>query len=399
MIGPGELVGEVVPVGSLAAFPGNPRRGDLATIRASLAVHGQYRPLVANRRTRRVLCGNHTLRAAAELGWELIAVTWVDVDEAVEPRIVAVDNRSNDLAGYDSEELLELLSNLEGLDGTGYEQSDLDALLDEVGPGALEEDELPALPVEPVTKPRELVELGEHRLLCGDARDPEVYGRLLGDERPALLWTDPPYGVSYEGKTSAGLTIANDSSAEIARLLRDSFAVLDRSLTPGAPVYTCHPAGALQAVFIAAFLEAGWSLRQTLIWLKDSMVLGRSDYHYKHEPILYGYKPAASGRLGRGSAGWHGDNSQTSVFELDRPRVSAEHPTMKPPELIEVALRNSSQRRDVVLDPFAGSGSTLVACERLGRRARLIEIDPRYCDVIISRYEALTGRLAARAAV
>jgi DNA modification methylase len=143
-------------------------------------------------------------------------------------------------------------------------------------------------------------------------------------------------------------------------------------------------------VFIAAFLAAGWSLRQSLVWVKDQMVLGRSDY--RHEPILFGYKPAVSGRLGRGGAGWHGDNSQTSVFEIDRPRASLEHPTMKPPELVEIALRNSSGRGELVLDPFAGSGSTLVACERLGRRARLIELDPGYCDVIIARYEALTGR-------
>jgi len=156
-----DLDAAVVPVRSLIPFPGNPRRGDVSAIRRSLEVHGQYRPVVANRRTRRVLCGNHTLRAAIELGWQQIAVTWIDVEESVEPRIVAVDNRTNDLAGYDTEELVELLSGLEGLDGTGYEQDDLDDLIDELAPGLLEEDEVAALPEDPVTRVGELLELAE----------------------------------------------------------------------------------------------------------------------------------------------------------------------------------------------------------------------------------------------
>ena len=386
----------MVPVGMLVPYPGNPRRGDVRAIRRSLEQHGQYRPLVANRRTGRVLCGNHTLRAAIELGWSTIAVTWIDVAESVEPRIVAVDNRANDLAGYDTEELVALLSGLDGLDGTGYQQSDLDELLDEVAPAPLEEDELPALPAEPTTRPGELVALGEHRLLCGDARDPACYARLLAGGHAGMLWTDPPYGVSYVGRTAEKLRIANDTSTELARLLGEAFAAIDFAIAPGAPVYVAHPAGPLQAVFIAAFLDVGWSVRQSLVWVKDSMVLGRCDYHYRHEPILYGYEPALEGRVGRGAAGWHGNDKQTSVLEVDRPRASIEHPTMKPPELIEIALANSSARDALVLDPFAGSGSTMIACERLGRRARLIELDPPYCDVIIARYEALSGQAAQR---
>jgi DNA modification methylase len=150
----------------------------------------------------------------------------------------------------------------------------------------------------------------------------------------------------------------------------------------------------LSVTFGTCFIEQGWLLRQTLVWAKDQFVLGRSDYHYRHEPILYGYKPG-SGRLGRGGAGWHGDNRQDTLLEVARPRAAREHPTMKPPELIEIGLRNSSARGDVVLDPFAGSGSTLVACERAGRAARLIELDPRYCDVIVARFERLTGARAA----
>ena len=139
----------------------------------------------------------------------------------------------------------------------------------------------------------------------------------------------------------------------------------------------------------------GWRLRQTLVWVKDCFVLGRSDYHYRHVPILYGHKPG-DGRIGRGASGWFGDNAQDSVLEVQRPRRSSEHPTMKPPELVKCCLRNSTRRGELVLDPFAGSGSTLVACERSGRRARLLELDPHFCDVVVPRWEGLTGQSAER---
>jgi DNA modification methylase len=164
---------------------------------------------------------------------------------------------------------------------------------------------------------------------------------------------------------------------------------------PGARLYVAHPAGELSLTFGQCFVAQGWRLRQTLVWVKDHFVLGRSDYHYRHEPLLYGHKPG-EGRIGRGAKGWFGDNAQDSVLEFPRPRASRDHPTTKPPELIERCLRNSSRRGDRVLDPFAGSGSTLVACEVAGRAARLLETDPRYCDVIVGRFERLTGRRAER---
>jgi DNA modification methylase len=387
-----------VAVDQLVLYPGNPRRGWVDGIADSLRRHGQLRPAVVNRRNNEVLIGNHMLMAARMIGWGALDVLYVDLEDDEARRLMLLDNRLADVADYDLEELLSMLESVEDLDGTGYDQSYLDALLDDVAPPTLEEDELAPVPATPVTQPGDVIELGEHRLVCGDARNPDVYARLLDGERAGLLWTDPPYGVSYVGKTARRLTIANDSSAEVAALLKDAFAATDSVLVPGAPLYVAHPAGPLMAVFVAAFLEAGWLLRQCLVWVKDSMVLGRSDYHYRHEPILYGYKPAASGRLGRGGAGWHGDSRQTSVFEIDRPRSSSEHPTMKPPELIETALRNSSVRGTAVLDPFAGSGSTLVACERTGRRARLAELDAGYCDVVVARFEALTGTVANRRA-
>ena len=150
--------------------------------------------------------------------------------------------------------------------------------------------------------------------------------------------------------------------------------------------------------FCRAFVDVGWSFRQTIIWAKDAFVLGRSDYHYRHEPIVYGYKPGP-GRLGRGGQGWFGGNNQSSLLEVPRPRSSRDHPTMKPPELVAVCLRNSSRRGEIVLDAFGGSGSTVIACEQLGRKARLIEIDPGYCDVVVSRWERLTGSRAVRRGV
>lgn len=390
-----------VPVSRLRLYARNPRRGDVEAIKESLRLNGQYRPIVVNRgsatgREHEVLAGNHTLRAARELGWNKIDATYVDVDDEQARRIVLVDNRTNDLASYDLEELLAELEALPSLEGSGYDSTALDDLLEELGAGELpEEDELPPPPPDPETRRGDLYRLGSHRLLCGDARRSDDLERLLGGERASLMWTDPPYGVSYAGKTARALTLENDGAAGLADLLRESFACVDGGLETGAPIYIAHPAGALSVTFGSAFLECGWHLHQTLVWVKDSLVLGRSDYHYRHEPILYGYKPGV-GRLGRGGAGWHGGNAETSVLEVTRPKASREHPTAKPPALIERCLRNSSARHDLVLDPFAGSGSTLVACEHAGRRARLIELDPAYCEVIVRRWETLTGGRAER---
>ena len=204
----------------------------------------------------------------------------------------------------------------------------------------------------------------------------------------------PPLRRGIRRQTAERLTIQNDAPDGLQNLLDAAFECADRALVPGVAVYVAHPAGAQSLVFASAFVGR-WRLSQTLVWVKDALVLGHADYHYKHEPILYGYKPANE-RLGRGAAGWYGDNRQVSVLEVARPKASREHPTMKPPALIEIALHNSSRRGDLVLDPFAGSGSTLVVCERTSRRARLIEIDPAYCDVIVARFERLAETRARK---
>ncbi len=202
-------------------------------------------------------------------------------------------------------------------------------------------------------------------------------------------------GVDYTGKTQRALRIANDDRDGLPSLLSRSFAAADAVLCPGAAIYICHPAGSLSVTFASAFLEVGWELRQSLVWVKDAMVLGHGDYHYRHEPILYGSKPGA-GRWGRGHQGWFGGNAETSVLEIPRPRASREHPTAKPVELVRRLVRNSSTEDDAILDPFLGSGTTLIASEELRRRCFGIELDPAYVDVAIARWEAFTGTKARR---
>ena len=237
--------------------------------------------------------------------------------------------------------------------------------------------------------------MGPHRLLCADSTEGASVERVMAGERAEVLWTDPPYGVGYVGKTPEALTVSNDSTPGLSELLQAAFAHADGALTPGARIYLCHPTGRNAFPFAQAFCEVGWRLHQSLVWVKDRMVLGHADYHHRHEGILYGYKPGP-GRWGRGAQGWYGGNDQDSVLEVPRPAASRDHPTAKPVELIRRCLTNSSQPNGAVLDPFSGSGSSLMASEELGRRAFLIELDPAYCHVIIARWEAFTGERAHR---
>jgi site-specific DNA-methyltransferase (adenine-specific) len=233
-------------------------------------------------------------------------------------------------------------------------------------------------------------ELGVHRLACGDARDGELLARLAGSARAEVLWTDPPYGVAYVGKTSRALTIAHDDGGAVD-VFTDALRTADAFLSPSARFYVAAPSGPQGTAFRVAIAEVGWRLHQSLVWVKNAIVLGHSDHQLQHEDVLYGWKPGP-GRPGRGGhrgSRWYGDNAQSSVFFFDRPARSVVHPTMKPVGLIAAQLRNSSRRGDWVLDPFAGSGSTLVACEQLGRRCLAVELDPCYCDVIRQRYEGL----------
>lgn len=366
---------------------------------------------------REVLAGNHTLQAALKLKWSHVAVSWVDVDDEGAARIVAIDNRASDLAGYDEAALFELLDSLPGLEGTGFTAEDLSLLVDPEEPeGHTDPDDVPDLPTSaPRCKVGDVWLLGPHRLLVGDSTDAAAVLSMLGEERADCVWTDPPYGVSYVGKTAAKLTISNDGSTDLPKLLPAAFRTAVAACRPGAPMYIAH-ADTERIVFEQSLIEAGVLVRQNLIWVKASLVLGRSDYHYRHEPILEGeappddddaedgidvqtthdpvlcgFTPGAKGRNGRGGPRWHGDNKQTTVFEVPKPARNADHPTMKPTELILRMLKNSLAPGGLVLDLFGGSGSTLIAAHHHRARAALVELDPRYADVICRRWQLHTG--------
>lgn len=232
--------------------------------------------------------------------------------------------------------------------------------------------------------------LGEHRLMCGDSTNPEDISKLMDGELADLWLTDPPYNVSYEGKTKEKLTIENDNMGdnEFREFLIASYAAANANMKGGAAFYIWH-ADLEGYNFRAACREVGWKVRECLIWQKNTMTMGRQDYQWKHEPCLYGWKDGASHN-------WYSDRKQTTLLVFDRPTRNSEHPTMKPIQLIAYQMCNSTKPGDLVLDSFGGSGTTMIAAEQMGRRARLMELDPHYCDVIIARWEKLTGREAVR---
>jgi DNA modification methylase len=375
------------------------KRGNEA-VAHSLKEYGAGRSILVDK-AGRIIAGNKTCRNAASAGIEdvilvptdgksIIAVQRLDLDLATDDKakqLAIADNRAGELGlEWDAAILGELASELD------LRPFFTDGELNSIVPDSTdeEEDEVPEPPVEPVTKLGDLIILGEHRLLCGDSTIITDVQRLMGGEKADLNWTDPPYNVAYEGKTKAALHIENDSmnSETFHKFLKDAFVSALSVTKPGAAIYVAH-SDTEGLNFRSAFTSSGWSLRSCLVWAKDSLVLGRGDYHWQHEPILYGWKPGAAHV-------WYGDRKQTTLLEFDRPSRSTEHPTMKPVPLIEYCIGNSSKQGDRVLDLFGGSGSTLIACENTGRKAFLMELDPRYCDVIVTRWEAATGGKAER---
>lgn len=243
---------------------------------------------------------------------------------------------------------------------------------------------------ESICKPGDLWILGEHRLLCGDSTKPDDISRLMDGELADLWLTDPPYNVAYEGKTKDRLTIENDSKgdSEFRDFLVACYAAANANMKGGAAFYIWH-ADSEGYNFRYACHEVGWKVRECLIWQKNTMVMGRQDYQWKHEPCLYGWKEGASHN-------WYSDRKQTTLLAFDRPTRNAEHPTMKPIPLFAYQMCNSTKPGDLVLDSFGGSGTTLIAAEQMRRRSRLMELDPHYCDVIIARWEKLTGNKAVK---
>lgn len=273
--------------------------------------------------------------------------------------------------------VLEELKELEELAPlTGY---DMDLLIepDEA------DDEVPDVPEEPQSKLGDLYELGEHRVFCGDSTLVQDAETLMNDVKADMVFTDPPYNIAYEGGSKKREMIKNDEMENFYDFLLQAYSSFALSMKLGASIYVCH-ADSERVNFTKAFRDAGFYLSSVLIWAKNNATFGRADYFWKHEPILYGWREG-------GAHTWHGDNKQDTIWNVNRPSKSESHPTMKPIELIEKAILNSSKQEDVVLDLFLGSGSTLIASEKTGRICYGMELDPKYVDVIVQRYVDYTG--------
>jgi DNA modification methylase len=386
---------EQVATTDLLPHPNNPRNGDVPSIVKSIETNGWFGTIVAQRSTGHVLAGNHRLLAAKEIGIEQVPVYWADVDDDTARRILLTDNRTSDLATYDDMALAEILSGVAdtdiGLIGTGYDVDDLADILAQLDiPPTPSDPPIPDPVDDPITKPGDLILLGDHRLICGDATDPNTYTTLLDGNHADCVWTDPPYGVSYVGGTAENLTIENDdlNPEQLTKLITTAFDLTITHTKPGAAWFVAHPGGPLHLIFGQA-LNNLKVLRQQLIWVKNSLVMGRSDYHYQHEPIYYGWTPGAAHHEPR-------DRKQSTILEFNKPTANKEHPTMKPIALVEHLLLQSTDPGNLILDPFAGSGTTLLAADNLDRKAAAIELDPRYCDVIVTRWEQQTSQSATR---
>ncbi|NLF32047.1 MAG: DNA modification methylase [Planctomycetes bacterium] len=374
-----------------------------------------------------ILCGHVRYEAARRLGLRRVPVHIAGELTAAEARAYRLaDNKLAELATWDEDllaaELAELQAMAVNLDGLGFSERELAELL----AGAVEDDldAPPPAPREAASRPGAMYRLGDHRLLVGDATRGEDLVRLMGEERADLLLTDPPYNVAYEGKTTEALRIENDAMDDAAFLafLIDAFRAADAVMGPGAVFYIWH-ADSEGFNFRSACRAVGWQIRQCLVWVKNAMVLGRQDYQWRHEPCLYGWKDGAGhtwlgGRkqttIARADPPWQAARVpdgwcvvidgqacvirgrgvtvqpvESTALVFDRPARNADHPTMKPVDLFEHQIRNSARRGALVLDPFGGSGTTVIAAEQTGRRARTLEFDARYADVIRRRWAEL----------
>jgi len=377
----------------LLANPRNWRRHPASqreALRGSLDTVGWVAQVMVNTTTGHVVDGHARVEEAISRREPTVPVLYVELSEQEEALVLATLDPIAAMALAEQSVLDELLASL-SVDDAGLAALLADLAGDLPKAGLTDPDEAPELPEEPYVQPGELWLLGDHRLLCGDSTKPDDVERLMEGETAEAMWTDPPYGVGYVGKNRRALTIANDSATQGPAVFAAAARIAP--LAPSAPFYVAVPAGPRQLDFLLAVQEAGWRLHQELVWVKSSIVLGHSDYHYAHEPILYGYTPGP-GRPGRGAhlgSRWYGDNSASSVLQYDKPSRNVRHPTMKPVGLVSECLANSTRSGDLVYEPFAGSGSTLIAAETLGRRCYAVEIDPAYAQVTIERWAAFTG--------
>lgn len=363
----------------------------ITQIAASIKEFGFLAPIViAEDNT--ILCGHGRFYAAQKLGLKKIpCVKESHLTEAQKRAYIIADNKLSINAGWDDELLAVELSDLQGegvdLSITGFDEKELADLFDDKSKSDVEDDGYDlsaALEKAAFVQRGDIWTVGRHRLMCGDATSADDVAALMGGKRANLLLTDPPYGVSF--KSSSGLTIQNDSikDEDFYCFLKSAFSAAVDCLEKGAAAYIFH-ADTEGLNFRRAFVDAGFHLAGCCIWVKDSLVLGRSDYQWQHEPVLYGF-------LQNGKHSWYSDRKQTTIWNFAKPKKNANHPTSKPLDLLTYPIQNSSQENAIVLDTFGGSGSTLMACELTNRICYTMELDEKYASVILRRYVDDTGR-------
>lgn len=375
-----------VKIEDIKPYENNPRKHDknVDKIIKSIEDYGFNNPLILDKNNV-IITGHGRFMAAKQMGTfkvlPCIIAEHLSEEKANEYRIV--DNKTSEMSTWDEEKLYEELKNME-LSAFGLEFKELEAKFDKT---EVKDDDYDfTTDVKSKVKRGQIWKLGNHRLMCGDSTSPEDVNKLMGGKEADLIFTDPPYNVNYEG--SNGMKIQNDhqASEQFYNFLKKAFDNMFSHTRRGGVIYCCH-ADTEGLNFRTALQESGFKLSECLIWVKNTFVFGRSDYHWRHEPILYGWKEGDSHYM-------VDDRTQDTVWEFDKPRDNALHPTMKPIDLVGKAIKNSSKINDLVLDLFGGSGSTLIASEQLNRTCYMMELDEHYADVIIDRFEKLTGKKA-----
>lgn len=385
---------ETIDIERVIPYARNPRKnaGAVDKVAASLREFGFRQPIVVDENYT-VIVGHTRLLAAKKLGMSEVPVHIAQglSDAQVQAYRIA-DNRTNEEAEWDIDLLKVEFKDLQDqgcdLSLTAFSEDELQKFLTEATEGLTDPDAAPEITENSKSKLGDIWVCGQHRVMCGSSLELTAMEQLCDQQRVDMLLTDPPYNVAYEGGTKEKLTIKNDSmSDEAFRIfLRDAFVTADAVMKPGAVFYIWH-ADKEGLNFRLALKEAGWKDRQLLIWEKSSLVLTRWDYQSKHEPCLYGWKQGAAHL-------WAADRKQTTILKFDKPSRNGEHPTMKPVALFEYQLLNNTKGGDIVLDSFGGSGTTLIAAEKNGRIARIMELDPKYVDVIVKRWQDFTGKEA-----
>nr|DAE04863.1 MAG TPA: adenine specific DNA methyltransferase [Siphoviridae sp. ctPxx43]DAE10240.1 MAG TPA: adenine specific DNA methyltransferase [Siphoviridae sp. ct0yh16] len=381
---------QLVDIHKLIPYVNNARTHNVQQInklRSSLREFGFINPVIIDRDFN-VIAGHGRIMAAKEEGINEVPCVFVDyLTEAQKKAYILADNRMAMDAGWDEELLKVEIEALQAEDFdlslTGFDESELAGFFDTADDAKDDDFDVDAeLEKPPVTKSGDLWLLGNHRLLCGDSTREESYTLLMNGKKANLVVTDPPYNVNYQG-TAGKIKNDNLENDKFYQFLFDAFTCMEKAMADDASIYVFH-ADTEGLNFRKAFADAGFYLSGTCIWKKQSLVLGRSPYQWQHEPCLFGWKK-------NGKHQWYSDRKQTTIWEFDKPKKNGDHPTMKPVPLIAYPIKNSSMSNCIVLDPFGGSGSTLIACEQTNRICHTIELDEKYCDVIVKRYIEQVG--------